>query len=162
MRDAGVSYDDLAAALESVKGSGRIFFTVGSLDYLSHGGRLGRLAGIAGTLLGIRPLITLREGEIYNSGIVRGRRKSLEKSKGLFLDYVAKTFGGPEDYRAVVGYGYDYDEAVGFRDDVEAGLREMGQSVRVPICRIGATISVHTGPYPLGIGVVGRHPLCPL
>jgi fatty acid-binding protein DegV len=55
--------------LEAVKESGRIFFTIGSMDYLRHGGRIGKLTGIVGSLLDIRPLITLREGEIFPSGV---------------------------------------------------------------------------------------------
>ena len=47
------------------KESGRIFFTIGNIDYLKHGGRIGKVMGIAGSALKIKPLITLKEGEIF-------------------------------------------------------------------------------------------------
>ena len=34
--------------------SGRIFFTIGSIDYLKHGGRIGKLSGLAASVLGIK------------------------------------------------------------------------------------------------------------
>lgn len=60
MRDAGLSLEDNVANLERIKSTGRIFFTVGDLEYLKHGGRIGKLSGIAGSVLGIKPLITLK------------------------------------------------------------------------------------------------------
>ena len=65
LRDSGMGCEEAAARLEEIKGSGRIFFTVGDMEYLKHGGRIGKVASVAGSVLGIRPVITLREGEIF-------------------------------------------------------------------------------------------------
>ena len=75
LRDAGLSYEKIVEALLPIRETGRIFFTIGSIDYLKHGGRIGKLAGIAAGALKIKPLITLKEGEIFNSGITRSRQK---------------------------------------------------------------------------------------
>ena len=66
MQEAGVPYDKAVEELETIKSTGRIFFTVGNLEYLKHGGRIGKVAGVAGSVLGIRPIITLKEGEIFH------------------------------------------------------------------------------------------------
>ncbi len=79
LRDLGLEYEQITEALLSIRESGRIFFTIGSIDYLKHGGRIGKLAGIAASALKIKPLITLKEGEIFNSGITRSRQKSMQK-----------------------------------------------------------------------------------
>ena len=79
MYEAALPYDKVIERLEEIKRTGRIFFTVGNIDYLKHGGRIGKLAGIAGSMLGIRPLITLKEGEIFPSGLARSRKKSLRR-----------------------------------------------------------------------------------
>lgn len=79
LRDLGLEYEQIIEALLSIRESGRIFFTIGSIDYLKHGGRIGKLAGIAASALKIKPLITLKEGEIFNSGITRSRQKSMQK-----------------------------------------------------------------------------------
>ena len=64
LRDLGLEYEQITEALLSIRESGRIFFTIGSIDYLKHGGRIGKLAGIAASALKIKPIITLKEGEI--------------------------------------------------------------------------------------------------
>ena len=67
--------------------------------------------------------------------------------------------GGRElgSYSIVVGFGYDYEEAVAFRDHALEVLRNKGHQIQdIPIFQIGATISVHTGPYPLGFGVIEK------
>ena len=46
LRDLGLEYEQITEALLSIRESGRIFFTIGSIDYLKHGGRIGKLAGI--------------------------------------------------------------------------------------------------------------------
>ena len=48
-----------------MKKTNRIFFTVGNTDYLKHGGRIGKLAGIASSALSLKPLITLVNGDVY-------------------------------------------------------------------------------------------------
>ena len=73
MRQNGLSYEETIARLEQIKGSGRIIFTIGSLDYLVAGGRIGKLLGLAGSTLGLKPLIILKEGEIFSGGITRSR-----------------------------------------------------------------------------------------
>ena len=73
LRDAGKSYQESIDRLNEIKSSGRIFFTVGNMEYLKHGGRIGKVASVAGSLLGIKPIITLKEGEIFPSGIGRSR-----------------------------------------------------------------------------------------
>ena len=154
LRDAGVSYEEAVARLEAVKETGRIFFTVGSIDYLQHGGRIGKVAGVAVSVLGIKPLITLKEGEIFSSGIARGRKKSLDKVIALLKDYLKEQNATPETYTIVVGYGYDIEEAEQFRKTVIAELSDLFGEYQIEKFQIGATISVHTGPYPLGVGVL--------
>ena len=56
----------------------------------------------------------------------------------------------------VVGYGYDREEGIRFRDRLLEILRELGAAMEVGVFQIGATIGVHTGPYPLGVGVLER------
>lgn len=62
LRDAGLSYQETIARLEEIKSTGRIFFTVGNMEYLKHGGRIGKVAALAGGILDIRPVITLKKG----------------------------------------------------------------------------------------------------
>ncbi len=88
MQENGASYEKTISRLEAIKSTGRIFFTVGNMEYLQHGGRIGKVAGIAGSVLGIKPIITLKQGEIFPSGIARGRKKSMEKTINLIINYL--------------------------------------------------------------------------
>lgn len=154
-----VPYEEAINRLEAIKETGRIFFTVGSLDYLQHGGRIGKLSGIAGSLLSIRPIITLKEGEIFSSGISRGRKKSLEKVLETLLEYLKERSDIAADFRFCIGYGYDIEEAKEFQTQTLAFLKENGYNYTAndfKLYQIGATIAVHTGPYPLGFGVLKR------
>lgn len=156
LRDAGFDFDETVRRIREVLPTGRIFFTVGNLDYLRAGGRIGKLAGVAGALLGIRPLITLKEGEIFPSGITRSRKKSMDMVGKLAANYVKECFSSPDEYAATIGYGYDYAEGEVFRDKIQEHLAGIGHKVDLPIHHIGAAISVHTGPYPLGFGILKK------
>ena len=156
LRDAGFDFEESVKRLRAILPTGRIFFTVGNLDYLRAGGRIGKLAGMAGSLLGIRPLITLKEGEIFPSGITRSRKKSMDMVGKLAVKYVNETFASADEYVADIGYGYDYEEGQVFRDVIAAHLQEAGHRPELPIYHIGAAISVHTGPYPLGFSLIQK------
>ena len=53
---------------------------VGDLDYLIKGGRIGKVTGRAANMLGIKPMILFKDGEIFSGGVARGRQKSFEKA----------------------------------------------------------------------------------
>ena len=157
LRDNGFSYQDTIARLEEIKSTGRIFFTVGNMEYLKHGGRIGKVAALAGSVLDIRPVITLKQGEIFPSGIDRGRKRTTRKALELLLAYLQESSLGIDCYSIVVGYGYDREEGLAFRDQALSTLREKGYEItEMPVFQIGATIGVHTGPYPLGFGVIEK------
>lgn len=88
----------------------QIFFTVGNLDYLIKGGRIGKVTGRAANMLGIKPMILFKDGEIFSGGVARGRQKSFEKALEQLMNYLDAHGGTPDDYRITVGYGYDEEE----------------------------------------------------
>ena len=157
LRDQGTSYQDTVARLEEIKHTGRIFFTVGNMEYLRHGGRIGKVAALAGGALDIRPIITLKQGEIFPSGIDRGRKRTTKKVMNLLLKYLQESTLGIDCYSLAVGYGYDQEEGLAFREQALALLREKGYGIdSMPVYQIGATIGVHTGPHPLGFGIIEK------
>ena len=159
LRDSGMAYEAVVARLEEIRKTGRIFFTVGDMEYLKHGGRIGKVSAVAGSVLGIRPVITLKEGEIFPSGIGRGRKRTTEKTIDLLLEYLEENGRRIDRYSIAIGYGYDFQEAVEFREHTLEVLQGKGYSIekdRIPLYKIGATISVHTGRYPLGFGIIEK------
>lgn len=156
MQNRGASFEETAERMEAIRSTGRIFFTVGNLEYLQAGGRIGRVAGIAGSLLGIRPVITMKEGEIFPSGISRSRKKTLDKTIDLLKEFLQKCGGTVKKYSLAAGFGYDREEAEEYRKLVVERLDGQISLEELPMYQIGATIGVHTGPYPLGLGILER------
>ncbi len=157
LRDHGIAYEDAVTRLEEIKSTGRIFFTVGNMEYLKHGGRIGKVSALAGSVLDIRPIITLKQGEIFPSGIDRGRKRTLKKVMDLLLEYLKESSLGIDCFSIAVGYGYDREEGLAFRDQALSILSEKGYDIKeIALYQIGATISVHTGPYPLGFGIIEK------
>ena len=124
LRDQGLEYEEIVEKLLPIRQTGRIFFTIGSIDYLRHGGRIGKLAGITAGALGIKPMITLKEGEIFNSGLARNRIKSMKKIVEMTKNYLDEVNAKPGEYSFCIGYGYDYDEAVKFREMLKELVEE--------------------------------------
>lgn len=157
MRDAGLAYEEIVAHLERIKTDAKIFFTIENLDYLIHGGRIGKMAGRAGTALKLKPLIILDKGEVTSGGIARSRKKSMTKVIDMMADYFTKEGKNINDFVLNVGFGYDEEEGKIFLEKVKEKAQELGYQEEILLMQIGATIAVHTGPGALGIGVVPKY-----
>ena len=157
LRDEGVELEEAARRLEAVRSTGRIFFTTNDLKYLAHGGRIGKAAAATGTILQMKPMIELYNAELNSAGVVRGRKKSLQRFQEMFREYVEREQIDLRDYLIVTGYGYDYAEYQQINAQVAAMLADMGIVWEKPSdYHIGVTIGVHTGPYPIGTGILRR------
>ena len=161
LRDAGCTLDETVQRMQALIKTGRILFTVGNLDYLYHGGRIGKVTSIAGALLNVKPLITLQDGEIHSSGIRRGRKNSLLGVVDLLISYLKESRCTPDDCTILIGYCHDAGEAESFRALTMERLRKVfGEVAPLRLCRIGATIGVHAGPHSIGYGVIRRSDRC--
>ena len=152
MRQEGKTYEETIQLIEEIKKTGRIFFTVGNLEYLRKGGRIGKLAGIVGATLRIKPIIVLKGGEIFSSGIAFTRKKSFLKATDAALSYFKENNENPDDYQFITGFGYDIEEGMAYNEK----LKEIFKRDDILLIQIGATIGVHTGPYPLGVGFIKK------
>ena len=157
LRDRGCTLEEAVKALEAVKNSGRIFFTTNDLDYLRNGGRIGAAAAATGSLLKVKPLIGYENAGLVTDGIAQGRKKSLARVQELFFRYVEKHDLDLRDYRVVTGFGLDQEEYEKFTDEIWEGFAQRGMDIpRSRPYQIGITIGVHTGPTPIGVGLLKR------
>lgn len=158
LRDAGFTLDEAVEALKPLPATGRIFFTTNDLEYLRHGGRIGRAAAATGTLLKVKPLIGYKDAGLVSDGIAQGRKKSLARVRELFFRYLEQQEIDLEKYRVATGFGLDREEHAAFAQTICDGLLERGYDrpeVKRPY-QIGVTIGVHTGPTPIGVGLIRR------
>ena len=155
MAQDGISFEEAVDRLEELKKTSRIFFTTGDLSYLQKGGRIGKVLTQAASMLKIKPIIHLYEGELQAAGIARARKKSIAKfmedAKSFFADK------NINDYRICTGKGHDQEEYDAFHKDVEAEMKALGFTGEVESYQIGCTIGVHTGPTPIGIACIRKY-----
>ena len=155
MAQDGISFEEAVERLEELKMTSRIFFTTGDLSYLQKGGRIGKVLTQAASMLKIKPIIHLYEGELQAAGIARARKKSIAKfmedAKSFFADK------NINDYRICTGKGHDQEEYDAFHKDVEAEMKALGFTGEVESYQIGCTIGVHTGPTPIGIACIRKY-----
>ena len=72
-------------------------------------------------------------------------------------EYLEKKKINLEEYLMVTGVGLDVPEYKTFKDDLKEKLMEKGYPVKEWLqIQIGATIGVHTGPYPIGVGILKK------
>ncbi len=162
MRDAGLSFEEMNAKMPELLKTGMIVFTVGSLEYLRKGGRIGKLATTAAGKLNLRPLLILENGKLGIGGISRTRKRSIDD----VFSYIEKFFSSPEhnfeDYVFTCGHGYDAEEGEEFRNEIEKRF-PIKLLERQPesdlLVEIGAITAVHTGPFPLGISFIKKYEL---
>ncbi|MEG0900148.1 MAG: DegV family protein [Oscillospiraceae bacterium] len=157
MNENNLSFEEIVEKIEEIKTTGRIIFTIGSMSYLAHGGRMGKVLTGAASTLRILPIITLKDGEIFPSGIVRSRKASLTKVLEKVNEHFTKNNFDINDYSLAVGYGYDVDEAKIFHDDFTKSAGSIGNKCPIAFEQIGSTIAVHTGPHPLGVGLIKKY-----
>lgn len=154
MAEAGLSFAEAVEKLEELKMTSRIFFTTGDLSYLQKGGRIGKALTQAASVLKIKPIIHLYEGELQAAGIARARKKSIRK----FVDDAKAFFADKNinDYRICTGKGHDKEEYDAFHAEVVEEMKALGFTGEVESYQIGCTIGVHTGPTPIGIACIKR------
>ena len=151
LKKKGIGYEECVSMLEDVKSTGKIFFTVGSLEYLIKNGRIGKLATVAGDKLGIQPIIIMQDGDISFGGASRSRKKAKTMVINQLNKFFTKNNIDPKDYLFLVGTGFQLEEAELWEKDIEEAL---SIKVRHIPSRIGTTIGCHTGPYPLGCAIL--------
>jgi DegV family protein with EDD domain len=130
------------AALETMQRT-RYLFTPETLEYLRRGGRIGSASALLGGLLQIKPILTVRDGEVDAFARVRTRKKALAEMARFFAEDVAE-HGLRE---VIVHYIGEISVAELFAAEYVEPLAK--RSVR--IVPVSPVIGVHVGP---AVGVV--------
>lgn len=153
MNQDNVSFDEAIKKIEEIKHTGRAYFTIGSLDYLSQGGRIGKLKSAIGSVLRVKPIIVFKHGEVNFAGIALTRNKALTKIIDSVKAHFKKNNYNYEDFIFRVGHGYSLEEAQNYASRVQKEFNLPSMSY----FQIGATVAVHTGPYPIGIAFIKKY-----
>jgi DegV family protein with EDD domain len=112
-----------------------IFGLFDTLKYLARGGRIGKAKGLLGAVLNVKPLLTMRDGEICPMGLARTRSRGLER----LLD-LAKGLLSIQDLAIV--HSTSPDEAKSFAQR----LISLVNRKDIHIARLGPALGAHGGP----------------
>src|SRR5581483_10213656 len=77
--DRGTTAEEVDALLQDFDERHGVLFTVETLEFLQRGGRIGRARAMAGTLMNVKPVLALRDGEVSPVKRVRGSQKALQE-----------------------------------------------------------------------------------
>ena len=126
------------------------WMTVDDLKYLKRGGRISPTSAFFGSMLDIKPLITLgKNGLMVNDGKVQGRKKALR----AIIDRTAENIEHPEDQEIIIMQADVEEEANRVRDTLLQRIPGL-KSVRVQA--IGPVIGAHCGPGTIAICFEGK------
>lgn len=76
LRNQDVDLETAVEALKKIRHTGQIFFTTKDLKYLEHGGRIGKAACLAGSMLNIKPILRFCDAELGSTELCRGSRSN--------------------------------------------------------------------------------------
>ena len=141
LRAQGLNGREIAEELERIKDKICIVARVDTLEYLKKGGRLGTLAAIAGTVLNVKPVIGIADGEVKIFGKARGAKQS-----NNMLTKIIQEKGGI-DFSMPLMLAYSGSDRSLLDDYIECSRHIWeGNTENLPVCIMGSTIGTHAGP----------------
>ena len=145
LRNEGKTAAQIADILNREKTRIRVLALVDTLEYLKKGGRVTSTAALAGTLLGIKPVIALENGEVAILGKARG-----SKNGSNMLRELAGKSGICFDRPFALAYSGLDDTMLRKYIADSASLYE-GKAAHLPVYTIGSTIGTHAGPGAIAV-----------
>ena len=130
----GVSFDCIVERIQNLQSRVHVYYILETLEYLRRGGRIGKVAGMLGEVLHLKPIIS-----VYK---VRGRLKSIDK----LVEIVEKVVQEKEINLAVMHGG-----SLGDFEKVVERLQRLPNIREFITSDISPTLGVHTGPGLIGV-----------
>jgi DegV family protein with EDD domain len=134
----GSDADTVVSQVKEMATREKLYFVVDTLEYLYKGGRIGGAQALLGSLLQIKPILTLKDGRVQSFESERTKRRALARVQDLVFKECPYS---PESY-LTVSHCEAYDEAKEFADFFKQTLN----LVDVPIYLVPPAIVVHAGP----------------
>ncbi len=144
LANEGMEAAEIAAKLDEIKTRIRIFARLDTLEYLKKGGRISATTAVVGTMLNIKPLIAVQDGQVESVGKARGPKQADKQLREL----VGKTGGIDFSKPMCLAYsGLEDDNLMTFIDE----SKEMLCGAGGPVALVGPVIGTHVGPGAVAI-----------
>lgn len=146
----GATLEENAAYIESLVPNHCIWFTVDDLEYLKRGGRVSPLVALAGSVLGIKPILQMDdEGHLIKVSTARGRKNAIEALAAKYAELSFEEKNTP----IFISHAECEDEAKRLADI----LKERHNADVTMITEIGPVIGSHAGPGTIAMFFIGKH-----
>lgn len=141
--EEGKSMGEIIHILEGIRSRTHLYLTPATLKYLQKSGRVGKLAGALGSLLNVKPIIKVENGELEAFQNVRTRGKAIDR----LVELTAEAVGTTEPVKLAIPHAEVPDEAEALRKRLESTFNVDEMHV-VPLA---CSLTVHGGPGIIGI-----------
>lgn len=136
------SLKNVTDSIHNVIEKSRFLFVPETLTYLKKGGRIGTASALFGTMLKIRPILTVTDGMTAVFDKVRTKKKAIERIVEFFLEEVKEKGLG----QAVIHHINCEEEGKELADYIKSKVNR-----DIPVYAIGPVIGLHVGPGTIGI-----------
>jgi DegV family protein with EDD domain len=141
--DRGTTDEEISSLVAHYRREARLLFTVDTLEFLQRGGRIGRAAAMAGQLLSVKPILTIRDSEVVPLKRVRGNQKAMQ-------EFVKQFTEGSRDSPAL-RVGIAHADAPRRAEQLRKMVRgERPQAELELVTTLGAVVGTHAGPGTVG------------
>ena len=150
--EAGADARELASELEQKREDVCLVALLDTLEYLKRGGRISKTAALAGGLLNIKPMITVRDGEVVLIGKARGSKQG----NSLLVEKIRACGGIDFDLPILLGYSGLSGESLETYVEYSHDLWERRTEILDKTC-ISGVIGTHTGPGVVAAAFFRKH-----
>jgi DegV family protein with EDD domain len=139
----GTTDEEIEQLVDRFHRDADVVFTVETLEYLQRGGRIGRAAAIAGSLLNVRPILGVQDGVVVAVARVRGRQKALAEFERRLVEATTDGSG----LRIAIAHA-DAADWVGTLSEMVWRVRPQAEIEFT--ATLGAVVGTHAGPGAVG------------
>ena len=149
--DQGLSAAEIVEKLNLLKKRIRLVALLDTLEYLKKGGRISSAAALAGSILSIKPVIAIQNGEV----VILGKARGSKQANNLIVEQIHAAGGIDFSMPYFLGYtGLSKDLIQKYIED-NAALWE-NETDCLPVDSVGGTIGTHTGPGAIAVAFVAK------
>jgi DegV family protein with EDD domain len=146
MDKAGKSLDEIRQALGELRDNSKFFFTIDTLKYLIHGGRISHISGLIASLLNIRPIITVAPDGKY---VDAGKFISFKRALNGMVPLIQKRFDAARHLRVQVVHGENFAGV----DTIVGLLKEHFRCQIDPVVQGDVAAGAHVGDSIVGLAI---------
>ena len=145
LHNSGATDDEVIKFVERFRNEVGIYFTADDLMYLKRGGRLSATSAVVGTVLGIKPILSVsKAGKVVAIEKAIGRKKAMSK----ILEHLKNEGLNVADYPICILHADCENDAKILEQEVR---KIVGQNAEIWVQPVGPTVGVHCGPNTLGL-----------